>query len=118
MSQFTVSAIGWLETILEERFGHVFSLTSQTDTLQMSLPGSDEVINFDQLQGIFHESRSDFSCHKWQASKEGYRLSVEDSIPAPLEKQLPSPLIRTLYDRYTEFENRIFGIFQYETVKK
>lgn len=93
MSQFTVSAIGWLETILEERFGHVFSLTSQTDTLQISLPGSDEVINFDQLQSIFHESRSDFSCYNWQASKEGYRVSVEDSIPAPLEKQLPSPLI-------------------------
>lgn len=31
---------------------------------------------------------------------------------------LPMPLLRTLYDRYMDFENRIFDIFQYETVRK
>jgi hypothetical protein len=33
-------------------------------------------------------------------------------------ENLPSIVIRTLYDRYNEFENRIYDIFQYESVKK
>jgi len=33
-------------------------------------------------------------------------------------ERLPMPLIKTLYDRYIEFENRIFDIFSFESVKK
>lgn len=31
---------------------------------------------------------------------------------------LPMPLIKTLYDRYTDFERRIFDIMQYDSVRK
>lgn len=32
--------------------------------------------------------------------------------------KLPTPIIRSLYDRYTEWESRIFDLIQYESIKK
>jgi hypothetical protein len=93
MISFTASALSWLETFLHERFGHRFTLVQQANTLQLSSSGSDGVIVFDQLQSVFHQSRSNFSCQEWQASTEGYTGPIEDTIPAPSETALQVPLI-------------------------
>ncbi len=93
MTSFTSSALRWLETLLQERFGRRFMLVQQVNTLQLSLPGSDGVITFDPLQSVFHQSRSDFPCQEWLASTEGYTGPIEDVIPAPSEMALQVPLI-------------------------
>jgi len=90
---FTNNALRWLETILQERFGHSFELAEQAQTLKLSLPGSQSSITFDHLQSIFHQSRSDFPCQHWRAAAEGYHDPIEDSIPAPSETELPIPLV-------------------------
>ena len=52
MTSFTSPALSWLETLLQERLGRRFMLVQQVNTLQLSLPGSDGVITFDQLQNF------------------------------------------------------------------
>lgn len=91
---FTNNALRWLEVILHERFGIKFILTQQANRLQLSLPSSDGVIIFDQLQSVFHQSHSDFPCQHWQASAECFTGPIEDTIPAPSEKALQMPLIK------------------------
>lgn len=93
MNQFSESALSWLETLLQERFGHTFTLVQQANRLQLSLAGSEGVITFDQLESVFHQSRSDFPCEQWVASTEGYSSPIEDTLPAPSEQELCAPLI-------------------------
>lgn len=93
MTSFTASALRWLEILLQERFGCRFMLAQQANTLQLSLSGSEGAITFDQLQSVFHQSRSDFPCQEWLASAEGYTGPIEDVIPAPSENALQVPLI-------------------------
>lgn len=93
MKQFTHSALRWLESILQERFGYSFVVRQEADSLLFSLPGSQRNVCFDNLQAVFHQSRTGFPCMQWRASVEGYKAPVEDTIPAPSESQLPAPLI-------------------------
>ena len=93
MTSFTASALRWLETLLQECFGCRFMLVQQANTLRLSLSGSEWSITFDQLQSVFHQSRSDFPCQEWLASAEGYTGPIEDAIPAPSEKDLRLPLV-------------------------
>jgi hypothetical protein len=93
MNQFTSSALRWLESILQERFGHSFTVIQEADALLLTLPGSQSNIRFDTLQAVFHQSRSDFPCAQWQASVEGYKGPIENTVPAPSEDELPAPLI-------------------------
>lgn len=90
---FSNNALRWLETLLLERFGHPFELVEQVQTLELSLSDSQGSITFDQLQPVFHQSRSEFPCKVWQPSAEGYKAPIEDRIPAPSESELPTPLI-------------------------
>ncbi|MBF4264062.1 hypothetical protein EAY73_19780, partial [Vibrio anguillarum] len=89
MIHFSEGAIRWLETILFERFGHRFILAEQPNTLQFYLNDSQGSITFPSLQGIFHQSRSDFPCQQWQASSEDFIAPIEDNIPAPFLNALP-----------------------------
>ena len=93
MNQFTHSALRWLESILQERFGHSFTVCQEADALLLALPGSQGDIRFDSLQAVFHQSRSGFPCTQWRASAERYKSTIEDTIPAPSEGELPAPLI-------------------------
>ena len=93
MNQFTHSALRWLESILQERFGHSFTVCQEAGALLLALPGSPGNIRFDNLQAVFHQSRSGFPCTQWQASTEGYKAPIEDTIPAPSEGELTAPLI-------------------------
>jgi hypothetical protein len=109
MKNFTMSALRWLEIILYERLGHDFRLNQNGKVLLLSLPEADRNICFDQLQGLFHQSNSDFSCDHWLASEEGYNAPIEDRIPAPSDCQLPAPLIE-LNDRGAIIHYDILGL--------
>ena len=90
---FSSAELLWLEKILYERFGCKFELTMQVDQLKLTLIGHEASIYFDQLQEVFHRSSSDFPCYQWQALSEGFSSAIEDTIPAPSEVELPSPLV-------------------------
>lgn len=90
---FTESALKWLETLLQERFGHLFTIRQQSKVLLLTLPDSNGEICFDQLQSVFHQSRSNFPCRQWIAIEEGYTAPIEGHLPAPSDSVLPAPLI-------------------------
>ncbi len=90
---FTTNALRWLEGILQERFGHGFTLMESSKVLTLTLPTSEAKITFDNLQNIFHQSCSEFPCESWRASIEGYSAPIDDSLVAPSEDSLPTPII-------------------------
>lgn len=106
---FTPTALCWLEALLHARFGHKFELIQQAETLILMLPGSEQSICFDQLQSVFHQSRSDFSCQSWKATAEGFVAPIEDKLPAPSETKLPHPLVE-LKDNCTFIHYDILGL--------
>ncbi|WP_217363987.1 polysaccharide deacetylase family protein [Marinobacterium sp. xm-a-152] len=61
--------------------------------LTVTLPVSEVKITFDYLQNIFHQSRSDFPCEYWKPSIEGFNAPIKDSLAAPSEHKLQTPLI-------------------------
>lgn len=93
MTQFTPAALRWLEIILKERFGHPFELEQQQDVLALYSPVSNGSIIFDQLERVFHQSRSDFPCKHWNALIEGFEAPIDAIIPAPTGAELATPLI-------------------------
>ncbi|BBM65860.1 hypothetical protein VA249_25060 [Vibrio alfacsensis] len=90
---FTDTKLNWLESILYERFGHKLLLNQQGKHLRMVLQGSDKEIIFDQLQGVFHQSCSNFSCYEWDAFSQGYQTPISNLLPAPSVSPLPERLI-------------------------
>lgn len=73
----------WLVLILEERFGYKFDLDIYNNTLILSyFPGKKKII-FDRLDPIFNCSISDFSCHQWCASLEGFVGIISDELFMP-----------------------------------
>jgi len=90
---FTTNTLRWLEEVLQERFGHRYTLMQSSELLTLSLPGSEAKITFDHLQKIFHQSRSNFPCEYWKPSTEGYEAPIKDSLAAPSEHPLSTPLI-------------------------
>ncbi|WP_375170186.1 polysaccharide deacetylase family protein [Marinobacter sp.] len=107
--RFTEAALSWLETLLEERFGHAFSLQCDADAILMRLQGYDEAIRFDRLQSIFHQSRSDFPVKHWDASQEGFKGAISSRLPAPSEDELPVPLV-SFNERGATFGYDILGL--------
>lgn len=93
MKQLSKLALKWLESIINERFGHTFHLVEKECVLVISIDESPLKICFDRLQDNFILSNSDFSCACWQASVEGFKGPVEDRLPAPSNIELPNPLI-------------------------
>lgn len=109
MNHFTPASLGWLESILQERFGHSFELKELNHTLTLSLLGTKGDIVFDSLQPAFHQSRSDFPCQSWCASSEGLNAPIEDSLPAPSTVSLPTRLIE-LHEQGATIHYDILGL--------
>lgn len=106
---FTDNALRWLESILQERFGHPFAVHEVAHALLLTLPGSEGSICFDNLQPAFHQSHSNFPCRQWQASVSGYQIPIGDSIPAPSKSELPAPLIE-VYQQNATIHYDILGL--------
>jgi len=93
MTNFTAPSLRWLETILQERFGHHFKINQVAEVMSLSIKGSDNQICFDNLQPSFHKSVSDIPCTHWDALKEGFEAPIHGSLPAPARDRLIEPLI-------------------------
>ena len=87
------AALSWLETVLAERFGHVFLLTRTESGLTLRLAGSDGGIQFDQINNSFTQSSSSIPLANWDGDGEHGTFVLGWSIPAPGVSTLPIPLI-------------------------
>lgn len=99
MPQFSTSALSWLASILEERFGLVFTLQPYQAGLKLSLTDCEQgFILFPSLNSAFHESRSDLPHTEWDAAKAGWLSVLEQTLPTPGVRELPQPLIEQATD--------------------
>lgn len=91
----TFSALAWLQTILQERFGHDFSLQPQVDGRNMSvhLPGDALYITLALDGASFTRADSSLPCPQWNAAAEGWATALGPVLPAPGASKLVSPLI-------------------------
>lgn len=87
-------ALNWLSRVIEERFGHPFTLTPQsTNTLRITLgPGSPH-IELPLDSATFTRADSGLPCTQWNAVAEGWQIALDPILLAPGACALPSPLI-------------------------
>lgn len=94
MSQFSTTALSWLCLVLQERFGHTFTLEEYKQGFKLKLADTAEGnIFFPHLEPLFQQSRSDLPCSLWDAEAEGWYSVLGTALPAPGVAELPSPLI-------------------------
>jgi len=86
-------ALRWLEIVLAERFGHLWSLRDVPHGLELRLNGNEGCISFDAIQECFLEARPDLPFTRWHAAAEGWTSVLGDPLPAPGVASLPRPLI-------------------------
>lgn len=91
----TPTALGWLQTILQERFGHAFVLEPHADgrCIALYLPGDARCITLALDGATFTRADSDLPCTPWNASTEGWPTALPGDLLAPGIAQLPAPLI-------------------------
>lgn len=99
---FTENTLLWLEKLFYERFGSDFRIKEIEGSVVIELLERPGQLVFDQLDPVFHKSRSDFPCQYWNAESEGYTAPIEAQLPAPGTQQLSSPLIS-----YSEKEAKV-----------
>ena len=88
------AALLWLGTLLQERFGHAFSLQQQSDnTRQITLGAATPCITLALDGATFTRADSNLSCTQWNAAAEGWHTALHPVLPAPGASTLPSPLI-------------------------
>lgn len=93
-SVFSSSKLNWLVRVLEERFGHVFSLAPQPDnTLRITIGSTEPFIELVLDSATFSRSDSDLPCTHWDPKTEGLDSVLESPLPAPGAHSLPVPLI-------------------------
>lgn len=90
------AALIWLQTLLHERFGHLFELKvlPGCSRIALSLQGKQGCITLLLDGGTYARSDSDLPCAVWLASSEGWPTAILSNLPAPGAVQLASPLIR------------------------
>ena len=90
----TPSTLEWMQFILQERFGHAFTLQQQSDnTLQITLDAATPCITLALDGATFTRADSNLPCTPWNATAEGWQTALHPVLPAPGTSTLPSPLI-------------------------
>lgn len=94
-------AIDWLCVVLEERFGHSFTLQLQSNkTLKIMCGLSAASIQLPVSGEIFTRSDSDLPCTYWDATAEGWQVFFSSNISCPGVELLPYPLIEPVAQGY------------------
>lgn len=84
----------WLEIIISERFGDVWSLSRNEKGIELRLQGSEGSIQFDtECEGFTKAGFFALPCSSWDAKNEGWEAVLGKTLPAPGVALIPSPLI-------------------------
>lgn len=102
MKKFPIrnSSLRWLETLLSERFGHEWCLSTTDRGIELRLAGTSRSILFDTLCDRFTRASSDLPSSLWDPRKEGLISILGLPIPAPGVYSLPLPLIEQQNEDY------------------
>lgn len=93
-SWYSAAALSWLQIILQERFGRVFSLNVEPDgVLSIALGADSKCIELTLDATTFARADSDLPCAHWDASAEGWQTALPGRLPAPGATSLPWPLV-------------------------
>lgn len=102
--------IEWITSILEERFGHVFTITAQpSNTLHITFAAYTRYIELPHDKFTFTRADSNLPCAQWDATADGWQSVLGSPLPAPGAASLPTPLI-TLTDNGTHVAYDILGL--------
>lgn len=96
------ASLSWLAKILEERFGHPFTLRTQSDnTLRITLGDVSPCIELSLDAATFTRTDSNLPFAQWNAAAEGWHAALDPVLPAPGVNSLPSPLIEQTAQGYS-----------------
>lgn len=92
---YTRASLAWLQSLLQERFGHIFELLPQADgrCVTLCLPHDERHITLALDGSMFTRADSDLPCTKWDASAEGWHTALPGDLPMPGVASLLTPLI-------------------------
>jgi hypothetical protein len=91
---YSLTATAWLQVILQERFGQVFTLKADgSGCLILNLSKIDRKITFTADPATFTRADSNLTSTHWDATAEGWQSVLGFSLPAPGAASLPTPLI-------------------------
>lgn len=93
----TPAALDWIQNVLKERYGHIFTLhlSESNSEISLYLPGNDRCIKFPLSGSTFVRVDSDLPCAAWPCRAEGWTTIFSADLLAPGAAKLPSPLIST-----------------------
>lgn len=92
----TPAALAWLQTILQERFGQLFTLQVKSDdTLAIGRLDDARCITFALDGATFNRADADLPCAYWNGVAEGWNTVLCADLPAPGVSNLHVPLIET-----------------------
>ncbi|MBD7960324.1 polysaccharide deacetylase family protein [Comamonas avium] len=91
----STAALAWLQTLLQERFGHLFELQVQPDgnCITMQLSGDTRCVTLALDGATFTRADSDLPCATWPAPADGWVTALPGNLPAPGAVHLSLPLI-------------------------
>lgn len=89
----TRAALDWLQSILFERFGHVFTMSQSMGYTNLSIPFSRSAIRIASNLRTFIRTDSDLPFTQWDGANEGWDTPLDRPLPAPGSASLRSPLI-------------------------
>lgn len=88
------TTLHWLQQILLERFGHIFSLqVIGKDIIRLGLEDALFCIHLPADAAIYSRAASDLTCTTWNAAADGWQSALGKPLPAPGATNLRSPLV-------------------------
>jgi len=103
----TPAALVWLQTLLQQRFGHAFTLELQPGcaAVAMHLNGHPHCVTLALDGATFARADSNLPCAQWDAATEGWPTALPGDLPAPGASQLPMPLVTpTAYGQHIHYD--------------
>lgn len=98
----TSVVLGWLQSILEERFGHFFTLTTSNNSgrIALHLHGDTRTITLNLNGSTFTRADSNLPCTAWNPASENWQAVTAPMLPAPGYNKLASPLVEPMPQGY------------------
>ncbi|WP_237387765.1 polysaccharide deacetylase family protein [Xenorhabdus sp. Sc-CR9] len=83
----------WFGIIIRERFGIPIHVTCEKKTTKLHLENKQNYITIDEFQSDFYTPNLELSFNIWDGQNEGWKTILDNTLPTPTNKDLPTPLI-------------------------
>lgn len=94
---YSLAALVWLQMILQERYGHAFTLKADTQgCLVLSLSNFERSITFTSDPATYTCANANLPCTQWDATAERWNSVMGSPLTAPGAASLSLPLIKAV----------------------